>query len=192
MTTHLAAVDRAIGDRAAAFGDTRIMRIVAPISDIADQWPLFTLCVGTAAAGLVRRDRRLAATGAQMTLSMLAATVLKNIVKDRVDRTRPEVVADGGSYVFQRGDHDVPELDSFPSGHTAGAVATALVVARQYPAISGPAVGAAAAVAAAQVPRGKHYPSDLVAGMVVGIAANALVGLAIRLVSRSLATVTEV
>ena len=167
------------------------MQAVGPISDIADQWPLFTLCVGTAAAGLAGRDRKLAATGLQMTLSMLAATVLKNIVKDQVDRTRPEVVADGGSYVFQPGDHDVPELDSFPSGHTAGAVATALVVVRQYPAISAATIGAAAAVAAAQVPRGKHYPSDLVAGMVVGIVADTLVGLAMKLVSQSLPTNTD-
>ena len=185
MTAHLVNIDRAIGARAAALSNTQVMKVVGPISDIADQWPLFTLCVGTAAVGVTRRDRKLMATGLQMTVSMLAATVLKNIVKDRVDRTRPEVIAEGGSYVFQPGDHDVPELDSFPSGHTAGAVATALVVARQYPAFAVPAIVAATAVAAAQIPRGKHYPSDLIAGAVVGIAANALVGLAMRLVPRS-------
>ena len=174
MMTTVMALDRTLGDAAAVARDSAAMKIIGPASDIADQWPLFGLCVGTAAVGAVRGDRKLVATGVRMTLSMLTATMLKNIVKDRVDRTRPFVVADGGAYVFQPGDHDVAELDSFPSGHTAGAVAVARAVSSDYPAMTTLALTAAAAIALVQLPRAKHYPTDLVAGALVGIAADAI------------------
>lgn len=121
-----------------------------------------------------------------MVAAMLLATAMKDAVKNRIDRTRPLVVADGGAYSFQPGDHDVSELDSFPSGHTAGAVAVAQVVAREYPAMRAPASITAVAIAVIQVPRGKHYPSDLLAGAVVGWAAEVLVNLGWRIGRRSL------
>lgn len=181
-------LDRTLGDAAATARDSRVMAVLGPASDIADQWPLFGVCVGTAAIGVARRDRRLALAGVRMTLSMLAATMLKNVVKNRIDRTRPFVVADGGGYVFQPGDHDVPELDSFPSGHTAGAVAVARAAARAYPAAAPVALPAAAAVALVQLPRGKHYPTDLVAGALVGVAADAIVAVGLAALARMLRT----
>lgn len=164
--------DRSAGDALTVYRSSTAMKVLGPMSDIADQWPLFGLCAFVTVAGLYRKDRGLAVTGGEMALAMLTATTLKNIVKDRIDRTRPSVIADGGSYVFQRGDHDVTELDSFPSGHTAGAVAVARVVARRHPRQGGVALVTACAVAATQMPRGKHYPSDLLAGALVGLLAE--------------------
>ena len=65
-------------------------------------------------------------------------------------------------------------MNSFPSGHTAGAVAVAAVIGRCYPAHRVAAYASAAAVAAIQVPRCQHYPGDLGAGALIGIAAGAM------------------
>jgi membrane-associated phospholipid phosphatase len=46
-------------------------------------------------------------------------------------------------------------------------------VARRYPSAAVPAYIAAAGIAAAQVPRCAHYPSDIAAGVLVGLAAEA-------------------
>lgn len=177
--------DRAAGDRLTGYRSTPAMKVLAPVSDIADQWPLFSLCALVTVIGLTRRDRKLATTGAEMTLAMLTATVLKNVVKDRVDRTRPSVIADGGSYVFQPGDHDVTELDGFPSGHTAGGVAVAQVVGRRYPDRRRFALATAGTAAVIQIPRGKHYPTDLVAGAVVGFVAERCARLIWKLFERA-------
>ncbi|MEH6374312.1 phosphatase PAP2 family protein [Streptomyces sp. KLMMK] len=75
----------------------------------------------------------------------------------------------------------------FPSGHTAAAVAFTAAVT--------PAwlwVGAACAVptvlmAVERVHSGAHYPSDVAAGAVIGVAAAALVRTAPRLLLRHLA-----
>ncbi len=173
MTGPLMRYDRAVADAAANFRNTPAMKILGPASDIADQWQLFTICVATIGAGGLRRDRKLVATGVHMTLAMLAATALKNLVKGRIDRTRPIVVVQGGQYIFQHGDHDVTELNSFPSGHTAGAVAVAWAIACQYPSTKLIALGTAAAIAGIQIPRAKHYPIDLAAGALVGLVAGA-------------------
>lgn len=173
MIDTLMSYDRAIGDAAAALRNSAAMKIIGPASDIADQWQLFAICAATGGWGALYRKRKLVQTGVNMAVAMLAATVLKNLIKSHVDRTRPEVVARGGQYIFQPGKHDVPDLDSFPSGHTAGAVAVALAIADQYPSTKLIAFGAAASVAAVQVPRAKHYPIDLVAGCIIGLVAQA-------------------
>ena len=48
-------------------------------------------------------------------------------------------------------------------------VAVAVVVARDLPHMAVPALGVAAMIAGIQVPRGKHYPGDVVAGAVLGL-----------------------
>ncbi|MFN2473021.1 MAG: phosphatase PAP2 family protein, partial [Sphingomicrobium sp.] len=73
------------------------------------------------------------------------------------------------------GRHDSSPYNSFPSGHTAGAVAVARAIGRDYPGIRVPALALAAGIAAVQVPRGKHYVSDVLAGAFIGLAADVAV-----------------
>ncbi len=65
---------------------------------------------------------------------------------------------------------DLPDPFSFPSGHAAAAFATALPVAVQWPVAGSVAVGLAAVVAASRVRLRVHYASDVVAGVVLGMA----------------------
>jgi membrane-associated phospholipid phosphatase len=147
------------------------------LSELADQPQLISICAGTLLVGLVTRNPRLARAGSKMLAAELLATKLKTAVKHRVDRTRPHVVEDGGDYEMHRGSSRASSMSSFPSGHTAGAVTVARAFAREYPEHRGGAYAAAIAVAAIQVPRCQHYPSDLAAGALIGFVAEEAVHL---------------
>jgi len=155
--------------------ETLPVRIAGTVSELADQPQLYTLCWAVIAFGLLTGRRKAARTGARMLAAEWLATRYKSAVKARIDRTRPAVPVDGGDYRMERGSSDVKPLNSFPSGHTAGAVAVARAFASEYPEAAVPAYAAAAAVALVQVPRCTHYPSDIAAGAVVGLVAGSLV-----------------
>lgn len=63
---------------------------------------------------------------------------------------------------------------SFPSGHTLHAVAFSLVAMAHYPGLAWLLVPFTASVAASRVALGLHYPSDVLAATVIGIALAAL------------------
>src|ERR1044072_417286 len=115
-------------------------------------------------AGLLRRDRRMGRTGVRMIAAHLLATAAKNFVKRRVDRTRPNVLVQEGRYEMTPGDKRAKADTSFPSGHSAGAVAVARPFPRDYPEYAVAANLAAATIALAQIPRCAHYPTDVGAG----------------------------
>jgi membrane-associated phospholipid phosphatase len=124
------------------------------------------------------RNPRLARVGARMLASELLATAAKTVVKRSIDRTRPKVLVEEGHYEMHPGDSRGHRINSFPSGHTAGAVTVARAIARDYPEHAAAAYATAAAIAVIQIPRCTHYPTDIAAGAVVGIAAEAIVSAA--------------
>ncbi|HEY0353825.1 MAG TPA: phosphatase PAP2 family protein, partial [Enterovirga sp.] len=127
------------------------------------------------AAGLIAGRPKLAGAGARMLASVLLATALKTALKNSVTRTRPHVLIDDGAYEFGTSGPDDGDWQSFPSGHTADAAAAARALTRVFPQTSAPAYGLAAVLAAVQIPRAKHYPLDVAAGALVGLAAEAIV-----------------
>ena len=176
--------DIAVGDAVAPGSNNLWVRAAGQLSELADQPPLITICAAAFAAGVILRNGRLARAGGRMLAAELLATQMKSTVKHRVDRTRPHVRANGGVYKAGKGHDHASAMNSFPSGHTAGAVAVARAYAREYPERAAAAYGLAAATGAIQVPRGKHYPTDVLAGLIVGLAAEAGVYVAERVVSR--------
>ena len=144
-------------------------------SKLADQPPLLAASGAVVAWGLLAGDRRLARRGAHLVAAVALATLLKGRVKRALSRTRPNVLLEEGVYRVEPLGPDAGPWHSFPSGHTAGAVALARAVARCWPGARPWAYACAAAVAAAQVPRGAHYPSDVLAGALVGVAAEVMV-----------------
>lgn len=172
--TRIEKADVKVARTANPLAGTVVVRALGWASELADQPQMKALCAATVAAGVTTGNRRLARTGAAMLAAQLLATRLKSFVKHRVDRTRPHVLANGGDYRFEEGHRNASAMNSFPSGHTAGAVAVAAMFARHYPEYRAPAYLAAGAVALIQVPRAKHYPTDLAAGAAIGLVSAAL------------------
>jgi membrane-associated phospholipid phosphatase len=153
---------------------TRHARIAGAIGNIGDQPPLRALAGAVIATAAVRRDERLMDSGWHMLLAHQIATVFKTIGKDNVDRTRPRRLLAEGEYDMKRGTSRDPGLRSFPSGHTAGAAAMACAVARDYPRNARAAYLSAAAIGLLQIPRRAHFPGDVLAGVLVGLAAESI------------------
>ena len=167
--------DLAVAEQAAEVRHHPVTRALGHLSDVADQPPMLTLGALVLAGGLITGQRRIAEAGGRLLASVALATAIKTVVKRVVVRTRPHVLADGGRYeTGWLGATDGPH-SSFPSGHTADAVAAARAVVRVYPEARLPLYGAAAAIGTIQIPRCAHYPSDITAGALVGLAAEAIV-----------------
>ncbi len=64
---------------------------------------------------------------------------------------------------------------SFPSGHATGAFALATVFSHQYPKVTVPAFLAATAVGISRIYLGRHYPSDVLGGALVGFGTACLI-----------------
>jgi len=148
------------------------LRAATGFSQLADQPPLLAASSAVMAWGLLSGDRHLARRGGYLLASVGLATLLKSAVKRLVSRTRPNVLLDQGLYRVQPLGPDEGPWHSFPSGHTTGAVALARAVGRCWPAACWPAYAGAAAAGIVQVPRGAHYPSDVLAGVVLGVMAE--------------------
>ena len=151
------------------------MRIAALVNEAGDQPPLLALSGAMLAYGHLTGNARAAAAGRRMLASMMVSIVIKTVLKAAFSRTRPNVLLDEGRYGLRFFGPNQGPWQSFPSGHTAGAVALARTVSRSYPDARRIAHAGAAAVALVQVPRGTHYPLDVLGGIAVGIVSDAIV-----------------
>jgi membrane-associated phospholipid phosphatase len=97
----------------------------------------------------------------------VTSAVVNLVVKPLSRRRRPDRAAQ--SVPFAR--HvPMPTSSSFPSGHSAAAFAFATGVGQVLPSAAVPLRALAALVAYSRVHTGVHYPSDVVAGAVIGAA----------------------
>ncbi|MBI5756842.1 MAG: phosphatase PAP2 family protein [Nitrospirae bacterium] len=96
--------------------------------------------------------------------SLISAGMITTALKVVAGRSRPD--EDNGTYRFQPfgGDH------SFPSGHTTQAFSLASVIAEHYDEwwVDAISYGIAAGVGFARIEQEAHFPSDVVAGAVIG------------------------
>lgn len=168
-------VDQAVADLLLPFVGQAGVRALGAVSDLSDQEPLYAAAAGTLVTAALLRDGRSWRAGTRFLAAHLLATALRGIVKQMVDRTRPDAAAERGEYVLRKGRRHDTDFNSFPSGHTAGAVAVALAVRRDYPGARVPVLVLAGLAGLAQVIRSKHYVSDVVAGALIAVAAEGLV-----------------
>ena len=118
--------------------------------------------LGVYATGWFADNRRLATAGADIMRAQILSQTYVQAIKYTVQRERPD------------GSDDL----SFPSGHSASAFATALVLQRHYGwRVGVPATAVAAYVALARVHDNHHHVSDVIFGAAMGIAAQRTVTL---------------
>lgn len=160
--------ERKVAKRVARHREHPAWKAAGAAAELGDQPPLVALNLATIALGAVFRRPEVVRTGVRMLAAHALATGIKAAIKARLDRTRPHARLEGKGDRLGKGRHDTHDHNSFPSGHTAGAVAVAAAVARGHPELAGAAHGTAAAIAGVQVPRGSHYASDVAAGALVG------------------------
>jgi undecaprenyl-diphosphatase len=106
----------------------------------------------------------------QMAVAGVAGLLLYRALKHRLVRERPFITHAGillGTAPLDR--------YSFPSGHTLHAVCFTLVAVSAFPVLGWVLVPFAAAVAASRVVLGLHYPTDVLAGAVIGAGLAGLV-----------------
>lgn len=158
--------------------DSWPVRLIGAASEIGDQPQMRMICAATVATGIARRDLHLTSTGFKMLAAHTLATWAKSGIKAAIDRRRPK---DGDDPRVRQGDSDRHEDNSFPSGHSAGAVAVGEAIARAYPDHAVAARGGALSVSIVQVPRGTHYAGDVLAGIAIGLIAERVSNAAINL-----------
>jgi membrane-associated phospholipid phosphatase len=172
--------DVAVAEAVAPYQETPLIRALSLFSKLGDQPPMRIISGSVLAIGLLGSNKRLATAGVRMLAAHTLATLAKDFIKDRVDRTRPEVLLEQGRYEMEAGDSEAEEDNSFPSGHSAGAVAVGRAFARDYPEHAIAAQSAAALIALGQIPRCKHYPTDVGAGSAIGFLSEWLVSKILR------------
>ncbi|MGE5746970.1 MAG: phosphatase PAP2 family protein [Solirubrobacterales bacterium] len=97
----------------------------------------------------------------------LTAAVVNAVLKPLWGRRRPERVKHRVPFARRV---RMPKTRSFPSGHAASGFAFATGVASEAPVAGNLLTALAALVAYSRVHTGVHYPSDVVAGAVIGAA----------------------
>jgi membrane-associated phospholipid phosphatase len=172
-------LDRAVYEAIAAVPTPSLDRVLARLSDAADQSKLWLTSAGVLALVGGPSGRRAAGVGLA---SVGVSSLVSNIgVKWLVRRRRPDRA---GAIVPEERWVHMPTSRSFPSGHSASAFAFAWAVGAAMPPLSLPLHLAAATVAYSRVHTGVHYPGDTIAGALIGTTSAALVRQALTRLGR--------
>ena len=102
-------------------------------------------------------DEKMEETGKLAAAAFMEAGFVAYALKRLVGRSRPL---------------DESETNSFPSGHTTLAFAMATVAGYEYTRLRIPLYAGALATAFARIYLGRHYPSDVLAGAIIGTLAG--------------------
>jgi membrane-associated phospholipid phosphatase len=117
------------------------------------------------AVGLAKKDKEIQQKALMMGMTIVVANATSYTIKKIINRPRP--FEKYPNDIIQKFPTDTP---SFPSGHTTGAftAATSLTLALPKWYVAVPAYTWATANGLARMRQGVHYPSDILAGAIIG------------------------
>jgi undecaprenyl-diphosphatase len=156
-------IDEAVYAAVAGTESPILDRVMRRLSRAAD-YSRLSLAASTFLAATGRDSGRRAAVSGLASVAA-TATFINLVVKPAGGRRRPDRGAQGVPVSRQV---RLPESASFPSGHTAAAVAFASGAARELPPLGLPLHLLAAAVGYSRVHTGVHYPGDVIGGALLG------------------------
>ena len=115
-------------------------------------------------AGLIKHDKQLQKDAVYMAGGFIVSAVVTQAMKKIIQRDRPFVTY---PFIIKR---DAGGGYSMPSGHTSAAFCTATSLSLLFPKwyVIAPAYLYASAVGYARMYQGVHYPTDVLAGAIVG------------------------
>jgi membrane-associated phospholipid phosphatase len=158
----LHAADEALFLRVARRHDSRLDAIAPRVTKAAD-YAILWLAASAALAATGPRGRR-AAVRALVTMNLVSG-VANGPAKWVSRRPRPALT----DVPLMRQLARQPRTTSFPSGHAATAAAFATAVTLESPLRGLPMIALAAGVAYGRIHVGVHYPSDVAAGVALGV-----------------------
>lgn len=140
------------------------------------RWPLLAVVVGVVIFG--RRRARVTMLLAIIAV-VLSDQISSGMLKPLVSRPRPSHVLEGARLLAGRGGRF-----GFPSSHAANIFSAWVVLALRHPSLKYALIAVPLAVAYSRVYVGVHYPLDVIAGallgLAVGVAVVALAQLAVK------------
>jgi undecaprenyl-diphosphatase len=169
--------DRSLTKRLAASASPGLHRTLSAVEETAEGTKLWCGAAAVMAWLGGWRGRKAAAAG--LAAVAVAQLVSNGACKQLADRPRPPKEWFPHDEVEDR-----PDSSSFPSGHTAAAVAFTAAVAPTWPMAGALCTVPAAMVAVERVQSGAHYPSDVAAGAAIGLASAWLTRRAPHLILR--------
>lgn len=127
-------------------------------------------------AGLALKNDKLKDSGKKGALSFIIAGIIVQILKLSFERPRPgygaasiiSLIENGSIFDF------TGRFNSFPSGHTAVSFSLAYVLSKHCRRAGPVFYAIAALIAVSRVYLGSHFPTDIAAGVLTGIAAGRL------------------
>jgi membrane-associated phospholipid phosphatase len=158
-------LDRRLMTRSFRTRSPALDRILIAITRAANYSRLWLAVAGALAIFDGKRGRRAAGRG--LIAVAIAAAVANGPAKLLVRRRRP-------SSHWRPTLIRTPRSTSFPSGHSAAAAAFATGASAELPVLTPVLVPLAGVVAYSRVHTGVHYPSDVAAGVGIGIASGLL------------------
>jgi len=150
-------------------------RVMTTASLMANRSMLWTGIAALLAATGRRKPRSAAASG--MLSIGVASTLVNGPLKFAWRRDRPPLLVAGraGEPLLP-----LPRTFSFPSGHSASAVAFTTGASLAMPALAPALVPMGGTVAYSRVHTGVHYPSDVAVGAVIGVGSGVLAARLVR------------
>ena len=137
-------------------------KLLPSLSRAADNSKLWVAVAAVLAVSGGARGRRAAVHG--LSAVALTSALTNGPLKGLLRRARPDAAS-----VPERRRRPMPATSSFPSGHSASALAFATGVSIAMPAVAPIVITLAAGVAVSRTYVGVHYPGDVLGGCLIGV-----------------------